>query len=356
MSTFTVTVKPIRAIEPHPDADTLELAVVDGYQSVIRKGSLAPGDLIAYIPEGALLPDPILERLGMKGSSLLAGAKNNKVKAIRLRGYLSQGICYPVEPDWVEGQDVAELLGIIKYEPPIPIHLSGQVRSCGLENVWHFDIENIKAFPDVLVEGEEVVFTEKAHGTWMCVGAIPGQDETIVSSKGLFAQGLAFKHCPENDLNLYLRVERAFNLAERIRTVFGDITPIYVLGEALGVQDLNYGVSLATDQTLGFRIFDIYVGPAHQGSYLNDAELEAAIVRLDLQRCPVLYRGPFTKELLAKHTSGSETISGKALHMREGLVVAPVKERRHPALGRVKLKSVSPEYLLRKNKNATEYE
>ena len=55
----------------------------------------------------------------------------------------------------------------------------------------------------------------------------------------------------------------------------------------------------------------------------------------------------------AEHTDGRETISGRGLHIREGVVVRPCAERRHEALGRVQLKSVSERYLLRKG--GTEY-
>ena len=122
MSTFTVTIIPV-AIEAHPDADALEIARIGGYRSVIRKGSFRTGDLVAYIPENAVLPAPLLEELGLSGR--LAGSEKNRVKAIKLRGVLSQGICYPARPEWLEGQDVAEILGIRKYEPPVPTSMDG---------------------------------------------------------------------------------------------------------------------------------------------------------------------------------------------------------------------------------------
>jgi RNA ligase (TIGR02306 family) len=361
MSTFTVTVKTIRAIEVHPNADTLEVAIVDGYRSIIRKGSLKPGDLIAYIPEAALLPDTVLETLGMKGSSMFTGRDKNRVKAVRLRGVLSQGLCYPVtDPSWVEGQDVAEILGITKYMPTIPTNMRGYMWAIGLENAWNFDIENVKAHPDVLQEGENVVYTEKVHGTFTVIAHVPGSP-LVVSSKGLFARGLAFSDVPENVFNLYVRVSKHWEMTERLAKAFDagafpKDTAVYILGETYGCQDLKYGCSIQRDTELGFRVFDIYVGQPNQGRYLNDAELDEALKVLSIPRVPILYRGPHSQDVMVQYTSGTETVSGKGLHIREGIVISPAKEREHFGLGRVKLKSVSEDYLLRKDKNATEFE
>lgn len=65
---------------------------------------------------------------------------------------------------------------------------------------------------------------------------------------------------------------------------------------------------------------------------------------------PVLYRGPFTREVMAEYTDGLEAVSGNGMHIREGIVMKPVVERRDDlsGLGRVMLKSVSDKYTLRK--------
>jgi hypothetical protein len=120
------------------------------------------GDLVAYIQEGSLVPEDVLEELGLVGR--LAGPEENRVKAVRLRGILSQGLCYPAKDEWSEGDDVSEELGITKYEPPVPSQMGGEVYSAGSHRTIKYDIENFKRYPDVLEEGEEVVFTEKIHG------------------------------------------------------------------------------------------------------------------------------------------------------------------------------------------------
>jgi len=207
------------------------------------------------------------------------------------------------------------------------------------------------------------------HNTWCMIGLMPPRDahpeegRLIISSKGLSARGLAMKYDAEaNKTNLYVRVARHYNMDNRISFAFGhqlkhdfDPQPVYVLGEIFGrgVQDLSYGSSADKDVEIGFRVFDIYVGRPGSGSYLNDSELDAACKRLGLQRVPVLYRGPFSKKVLYEYTDGFETISGKEMHIREGVVVRPTVERWSEEIGRVQLKSVSGDYLTRKG--GTEY-
>jgi RNA ligase (TIGR02306 family) len=74
-----------------------------------------------------------------------------------------------------------------------------------------------------------------------------------------------------------------------------------------------------------------------------------------LSTVPLVYRGPFSKAVLLQHTSGPETLSGRGVNIREGVVVKPSTERYDATLGRVLLKSVSEAYLLRKNPQATEF-
>ncbi len=361
MSTFAVHVVRV-AIEPHENADALEIARIGDYRAVVRKGEFKTGDLVAYIPEQALVGDALLDEMGLRGK--LAGKDGNRVKAIKLRGVLSQGLVYPARAGWSEGQEVSAELGVRKWEPPAPpAHMSGLCYGAGPDRCMKYDIENFKAHPEVLQADEPVVFTEKIHGTWCQVGYLPPSmvdlhGALVVSSKGLSGKGLAFiPDAPDNAANLYLRVARALDIGRRLAEVFvADLAadrPVFVLGEIFGagVQDLGYGARV--DAELGFRVFDIYVGRAGSGAYLSDEPLSVACERLGLSRVPVLYRGPFSREVMQAHTDGKETVTGKGLHIREGIVMRPQVERRHGLLGRVQLKSVSEKYLLRSN--ATEY-
>lgn len=74
-------------IEPHPNADRLELARIGDYQAIVPRGQFVTGDIAAYVQEGSLVPLALLSEMGLEGR--LAGPDANRVKAIRLRGVLS---------------------------------------------------------------------------------------------------------------------------------------------------------------------------------------------------------------------------------------------------------------------------
>jgi RNA ligase (TIGR02306 family) len=363
-------------IEEHPNADALELAVIGDYRAIVVKDHFKTGDLGVYIPEQSIVPAWLIAEMGLEGR--LAGKQQNRVKAIKLRQQLSQGLVYPAREKGIghciivrddegemrlrtvsEGEDVTELLGITKWEPQIPTSMNGKCWNATGRTI-HFDIENFKRYPDVLVEGEEVVFTEKLHGTWCCFGK--NGDDYIVTSKGLSDRGLAFVLDDDNERNLYCRHFLKFGGKEMVDflIVMSGMENVYILGEIFGrgVQDLAYGTQKPT-----FRIFDIYYGnPQGRGvgtnGYLNFGDLETTMTALNfnsmkdvnIEMVPVLYRGPFSKEMMDEHTDGMETVSGKGENIREGIVMHPVEERDHPDIGRVILKSVSEKYLLRKGK------
>ena len=370
MSNFAVKVYSIK-IEPHPNADAIELAVIGDYRSIVRKGQFKDGDLVAYIPEASLVPKNILEELGLVDK--LSGPGGNKVKAVKLRGIVSQGLVYPALPDWKDGDDVTEALGIVKWEPEIPVALRGNYMNAGQHRTMKYDIENFKKFPKLFNDGEEVVFSEKLHGTFCCIGVMPNtvfwcdelpEDTRLtVSSKGLGAQGLSFRHKhPENAGNVYCRI--ANQLEKQLVDAVGDnIDPVFILGEIYGngVQDLTYGCSSGE---VKFRAFDVFCGSRDNGAFLGDAELNKFLEACKIDRVPVLYRGPFSTDAVKLYTNGKETVSGKSACIREGIVIRPVIERtvsfdNNPyrfdgVFGRVQLKSVSDDYLLRKG-NVTEF-
>lgn len=368
MSTFEVRVYPVE-IHPHGNADSLEIAQIQGYKSIVGKGQYRDGDLVAYIPEDAVVPEDVLREMNLHGK--LAGSAKNRVKAIRLRGVISQGICYPAKPEWEEGQVVTEQLGITKYEPPIPTNLGGAVWNAGGRRCLRYRIENLQKYPKQLVPGEQVVITEKIHGTFVQFGIMPEELEhktygrLVVASKGLGSQGLAFipttegaGHFPgavKQEKNLYLRAADALLIYPRamaykpLATYVAGGNPVHIMGEIFGqgVQDLHYGANVGIRSKLGFRVFDIHLGGPN-GRYLNDDELDIWVAGLKLSRVPMLFRGPYDPAWTRGIAQGKETISGNQMHIREGVIVRPTVERYNDKVGRVQFKIKSDAYLLRK--------
>lgn len=357
MSEFMVKVYKV-AIDPHPNADAIEVARIGEFRSIVRKGQFKDGDLAAYIPEAAILPDGLIAELGLTGK--LAGPQHNRVKAIRLRGLVSQGLVYPACAHWSEGDDVTAELSIVKYVPPIPIALAGQCTAVAAKWCPRFDIENWKRYPHTFAVGDPVVMTEKIHGTFCAMAILPGPfdeiGDTLVGSKGLLSQGLCFKLNEANAGNLYVRTMRA-NL-EALRLLWSTTCPegqaLYVLGEIYGkgVQDLTYGATAT-----GFRVFDVALAENGAGNirFLSRELVERLCAKVGLDPAPVVYRGLFSREALMTATTGRETVTGRAVHIREGVVIRPEVEARNNEIGRVQLKSVSDDYLMRSG-DATEFE
>ncbi|GLZ08726.1 RNA ligase [Actinomadura sp. NBRC 104412] len=358
MSTLRVTAERL-TIHPHDNADALELAQVGLYRAVVAKGQFRTGDWALYIPEGSVLPDDLIAELGLVGK--LAGSEKNRVKAVRLRGELSQGIvCLPKAVDGIDlaeanaqGRDFAAELGVTKWVPPVPVHMAGEVVPAPDLLPW-IEIEDIKRYPAMFEPGEPVVATEKIHGS-ACLFSLIG-DETFVSSKGFGAKRLALAHDPKN---LYWRAVESYGVpdaARRVADLLG-ADRVGVFGEVFGrgVQDLAYGAN-ATGDRVGYAVFDIAVaGPDGAVRWLNPDELADVLAKVDLPAVPRLYEGPYTERILIELASGRETVSGTSAHLREGLVVRPAKERYSPITGgRAIAKFISPAYLTRKG--GTEYE
>jgi RNA ligase (TIGR02306 family) len=337
LSTFAVKIRRV-IVMPHPNADRLELGTVDDYHVVIAKGEYQTGDLAVYIPEQALVPAEIIAALGLEGK--LHGAEHNRVRAMKLRGELSQGLLYRPAPwpkQWAEGVDVAEELGIEKWEPPIPISMQGDVERAPFGSIFrtYTDIENVKAFPNVLQEDEEVIMTEKLHGSCLVSGLFDGQ--RVIASRGIAGHGLVLR---ESATNVYWRTALQEGIFDKLATYLSDTsqTQAMLFGEVLGVQDLKYGF---VQGHIGFRAFDLYTA---QG-FADYDDFIAFCQRYGVVHVPELYRGPFSKAVMLQHTDGGSTI---APHLREGIVIRPAHERDELDIGRVILKSVSGNYLTRK--------
>ncbi len=389
MSNFEVKVQQI-FIKPHPNADAIELGNIgspDGWQVVVKKGQFTTGDLVVYIGENAVVPDWILKRYGFwnedNNKGKLAGKAGNRVKGIRLRGEFSLGLVIPVTRQEThlqkqghvvemehknvlvvdEGDNIAEFLGITKYEPPIPINMAGEVYNIGTHIGVNYDIEHIKNYPNVLVEGEIVQITEKIHGTFCQIVVLPPNQQyyhedhfqlrnnnntlqayVAISSKGVGGRGLFFKNNDQNINNVYVcAVQEYFNNLSKIKVT----EPVTICGEVFGngVQDLQYG---CTPGQIQFRMFDIYVGQRGSGRWLNDYELDSWSTLYEIPRVPVLYRGQYDNDLMLQltHHTKSEFDSNQ---IREGVVIKPTIERTDSVLGRVALKSINEDYITRKN-------
>jgi len=326
MSEFHVQVVRVGPIMKHPNADTLSITHVWDYPLVVRTGDFQEGGLAVYVPVDSLVPvaDPRW--------AFLDG--HNRIKAKRLRGIFSMGLLTPAEPTWIEGQDVADILGITKYEPPDPATMGGEnEKDPGFLPVYT-DIEGLRRWGEVLVPGEEVVITEKVHGA--CSRFLHRDGRLWVGSHTCIKK--------QDAANMWWRVAERYALANCLQA-----TPnIAIYGEVYGqVQDLKYGAG--RDEYL-LTVFDAL--DTMTRTYLDYDSMVELVQRLGLPLVPLLYRGPWSPDLTAL-ANGKTTMPG-ADHVREGIVIKPVHERFDERVGRVILKLHGEDYLLRKEtKHAT---
>ena len=348
MATLITPIYTVERVETHPNADRLDLAYVagTGYRCCVGKGSVKAGDKVAYIQDGALVPEDLLKAMGLEGK--LSGPKHNRVKPWLLRGILSEGLMVPIDKTNLKaneveiGQDVSTELGITKYEPESPEEMLGRLIPAHSECL-DFEVEDTKRFPGVIQQGEEVVVSEKIHGIMTCLGYGP-KSGPIVTGKGLGTKGLKFDtEAEENRRNIYVRMWKQHE--KNVRTMQFELAgahgQIYVLGEIAGpgVQKLHYG-----RKTPALFVFDIFIGDRRTGHWLSPHQVEETCKWHDLECAQTIYAGPYLKENQAGWSRGQSLVSG-ANHAREGAVVRLVLERKDAQLGRVIVKHVSEKYL-----------
>jgi len=414
MSSLIVEVCKIDEIQEHDNADKLEIAIIKGWQCVTQKNKFEKDDKIVYIPIDSMIPFELSDKLGItnylfnhekeicESCKGLGGINGNtceecngcgtsekilfsRVKTIKLRGVISQGLIIDVQDkSWKIGKDVKKELGIKKYTPRRQMY-SGNSNDSPKWNppkYKKFDeyihIENYKNYVDVFKEGEEVVCTEKLHGSNTRVARLPidmayypflqrivlrlkriGNKLTfgfIPYNKNIFLVGSHHKNLTrhynenlkyreQNLKNLYWRVAIDHKLDDKLKEgeeIFGEIY-------GKGIQKyLEYDGT----EEIKVRFFDMKVRDRNGTmKYLDWDFFVKRCKDLELPIVPVLYRGPFSREILHSLIRGQSTIGN---HIREGCVIKPIKERFHPRLGRVILKCINDDYLLFKGKKEDE--
>jgi RNA ligase (TIGR02306 family) len=340
MSTSKVWLTTINEVRPHPNADALDLATVHGWQMVVKRGAFQSGDPVLYFEQGLVLPPPVAETLGVTNylahKTDMSGEKVGVIHRVKLRGEPSFGLVVPATTP----TDLLSLCqGVTKYHPPLRISTSGT-----LPNHPHFppytDIENLRSYPSILAEGEDVVITEKLHGTNCRVGFVrnsKGGAEWFAGSRqwqrvrpdSLEQDTYWFPLAlPEiNEHGLLGALERA---GHQQAVLYGE-----VYGQ--GIQSYTYQQRVKV-----FRAFDLMI----DGQYVNHDHFRMRCDSYNVPQVPVDYVGSYSLDHV-KELSETPSLLGNP-QGREGVVVKPLVERNDPTIGRVILKYVSDTYLFGK--------
>jgi RNA ligase (TIGR02306 family) len=167
-STHRVEVVPV-ALEPHPAADTLSIVrVFAGYTVCVRSADWQGRTLGAYVP-----PDSLVDTTRPEFAFLADGKKAQlRIKVKKLRGVDSMGLLIPAPSGARVGDDLAEALGVVRYEPPLPLSTMGEAAPEPRGRRPLYDLDDLRRHAALFRPGEPVWITEKIHGSnarWCCV-------------------------------------------------------------------------------------------------------------------------------------------------------------------------------------------
>lgn len=254
-------IQKIKNIEPIENADAIEKATILGWNVVVKKGEFKPGDFCIYFEIDSLLPDePKYEFL--KKTSWNSRYEKIRLKSIRLRGVISQGLALPLTsfPDinWTsysEGDDLTELFGIEKYEPIIPASLGGDVNKF----TWPIsktDEERIQSNPDeyiASITGKPYYITIKLDGTsasFMLAKNGGGEIEFHVCSRNY-----SIRYKEDNTL---WNIAKKYDIEKKLKDYFlatGDMLAIQ--GEICGPGIQSNKLNLSEHELFVFNVIDV---------------------------------------------------------------------------------------------------
>ena len=329
----------IHSISPIDGADAIELACVLGWQCVVKKGEFQVGQLVVYCEIDSWVPlttAPFLQ----KGEKIreFNGVPGNRLKTIKLRGALSQGLILPCTSDMPneEGSDVSEILSIQKWEAPENPQLAGTQKGNFPAQFPKTDQERIQNISD----RTWAIWQEKNY-SFEVTEKLEGSSMTCYLLDGVFGVCSRNIDLKETEDNTFWKVARAKDIEAKMRKAseqFG-LTDWCIQGELIGpgIQGNIYGL---TEHM--FYVFEIVKAG---GTKLNADDRTAICNAVTFFQAPLKgYKVSLksqTKQSLLKKANDLSQLKDV---LQEGLVFKCIED---PSIS---FKAVSDEYLL-KSKN-----
>jgi RNA ligase (TIGR02306 family) len=344
MRTLT-SIQTVNAVEPIPNADAIEKIRVLGWWVVSRKGEYAPGDTLVYCEIDSLLPErPEFEFLR---SSSFEPAHDDRpagfrIKTVKLRGQISQGICFPLSilppsAPIEEGSDVTDILGVKKWEPPVPVGMGGKVKGGFPGFLPKTEETRVQVLEAALQRhcGKAFYVTEKLDGTSFT--AFLRQGEFGICSRNLWMD-------EADQSNVLARVASGRKLEEKLRAArekLGHDVAIQAEVIGPGIQKNKYALKEVT-----LRVFNVLNVDADR--LVDHATKLAVLDEIGLEAVPqlgTLVLNHTVDELVA-FAEGTSVLNPQV--QREGVVLRPpVEEYDEDIGGRLSFKAINPKFLLK---------
>lgn len=324
-------IQKIKNIEPIEGADAIEKATVLGWQLVIRKGEFNIGDWCVYCEIDSIMPN--------KPEFEFVRARSNRIKTIRLRGQISQGICFPLNilPEGTtveEDMDVTEIIGVTKYEPPIPANLAGTMKGNFPSFMPKTDETRVQVLQKVLDqhEGLPCYVAEK----------LDGSSATFYINEGEFGVCSRNLELEFNEENSMWKFAIENNLEEKLKALNKNIC---LQGEIIGEGIQKNKYKLRGQTVYFFNAFEI-----NEYKYLPLNELKELLEKLELKMVPVLEENYMLESSIEKLIERSKMKS--VLHketIAEGIVIRPMSEmtEKYVLQGRLSFKVINPDFLIK---------
>ena len=275
------TIRRIDALRPIPGADAIECAVVGGWTCVVKTGEFKEGDLAVYCEIDSWIPYEVAPFLS-KGNfpHVYNEVKGERLRTIKLRGQLSQGLLLPlstltmVESELFEGLDVSFPLGITKYDAPIPAQLAGEVKGLFPSWIQKTDQERVQNLK------EEFDYWLKENHTWEVTEKLDGSSMTVYLRDGEFGVCSRNLELKPNETNSLWKVAVRTDLELKLRQANRNLA---LQGELIGegIQGNPYKM-----KGQEFFLFDIYDIDANK--YLTPAERLTFVGEHDIKHVPVI--------------------------------------------------------------------
>lgn len=317
----------------HPNADALDIATIGGWRVVAQKGLYVTGDIACYFEVDSWIPHEIAPFLSKdKEPKVYEGVKGERLRTIKLRGEISQGLLIPVKElpngdkiaqlittELLSGfeVDLTETLGILKWERPVNANLAGLAKG----NLPHFlrksdqeRVQNLKRqYQDAVASGEEFNVTYKLDGSSFTSYVKQNSEGEV--NVGLCSRNLELKF-EGNEGNLFVQTFIKYNLEDKLRTFHAATgRNIAIQGEMVGPGIQSNFEGLEEIELYVYNVFDI-----DKQAYLLPGEARHVCDALDLKMVPVFSLRMTLPATIAEVLALADGDSGLNGKFREGLV------------------------------------